>query len=104
MFDADAYVKSLVPPSVKIDGEVYVGKLLGFDEVAKLQERFAALDEGATELDGVAVLAGDLCRALELPSEKILALPIPAMMAACADFLRSLITETKQPAVDQGAK
>lgn len=103
MFDADAYVKSLAPPSIEIDGEVYVGKLLSFDEVAKLQERFAALDEGTADLAEVITLAGDLCMALDLPTDKILELPVPAVMAACADFLRSLVTEMKRP-TGQGTK
>ena len=44
MFNADEYIAAMSPPSIVIDGETHVGKLLSFDEMMALAPTFEQLD------------------------------------------------------------
>lgn len=89
-FNADEYVKALEPPSITIGGETYVGRLPSFDEMVPLAEPLERISSGEFSFDDIADFTEELCKLIELPAEKILALPMPVMLAALQDFARSL--------------
>ena len=101
-FNADEYLKALSPPSIVIDGKTYTGKLLSFDALLPFQEQFELIGEGKASLTEMRDLAAEMCKAMELPAEKIMALPYGGTMAAVAEFLQShLAVEKTTPASSQ---
>ncbi len=90
-FNADEYLSALTPPSITIGGETYTGKLLSFDELQPFQDRFAQIQADDLSLKEFRDLTGELCEALDLPKDKVLTLPAPAMLAATASFFQSLL-------------
>lgn len=98
MFNADEYLAATTPPSIVIGGQTYTGKLLGFDDWLRFQQQFDRIEQKQADLEEIHRLAGDLCQALELPVDHVLALPMGAVVAAMADFLKSHFAEVPRQA------
>ena len=103
MFDADAYIAAMSPPSIVIEGETYTGKLLSFDEWITLMPTFEKLEEDGVPAAEFPAVARKICEAFDLPADKILKLPIVALKAALVSFFDSqtsvptLPEETPEP-------
>jgi hypothetical protein len=89
-FNADDYAKALEAPSITIGGKTYVGRLPSFDEMLPLAAPLDRITSGDFSFEDIAEFTEELCKLIELPAEKILALPMPVMLAALKDFARSL--------------
>ena len=88
-FNADEYLKTLTPPSIVIGGVTYTGKLLSLDALIPFQEQALRIDQGKASVQEIRDIAAAMCDAMDLPTEKILALPYTVMLVAVADFLVS---------------
>ena len=89
-FNADQWVAAQARPSITIDGETHTGKLLSFDEILPFQERMATIEQEEASPTDIRDLARDLCTALHLPAEKVLSLPMGAVLEAIKDFFGCL--------------
>lgn len=93
MFDADAYLATAMPPSLKVGGVVYTGKLISFSQVLEFQKRLR--EEGAQQENSLGERAPDiikeLCSAIDLPAPVLLSLPPGAVLEALQHFFACLL-------------
>lgn len=99
MFDGDAYVRALDPPAIKLDGRVYMGRVLSIDEWVPLEPALRKIQGGAGTLADAYHVIGEFCRiAFKHPwwafwrrpvYKKIMKLPPAALTEVTRDFLES---------------
>ena len=85
-FNADAYLEAFTPPAITIGGEEYVGKLLSFDEVVEFMPLLERIDSGEASLADTRDLTRDVCTAIGIPADKVLALPPTVALEAIKGF------------------
>lgn len=88
MYDADAYRAAAQRPAIKVDGAIYTGKLISFDQALEFQARLKQGEQFGSEAKAV---IQDLCRAIDLPAEIVLGLPPGAVLGALQSFFACLL-------------
>lgn len=88
-------MEAIQPPSVKIRGKVYVGKVCSLFEMLPHQKRFEALEKQAT-LDELFDAVRGVCGAVGIPAEPVLSLPTPALKAVITSFFEYAATGSKR--------
>jgi hypothetical protein len=102
MFDADAYLETLQPPTIKIGGKEYVGRLLSIEEWLPFEPRLNKIAKQEADVDEIRDTIRDYCNLVFQPTwkdlfnfrrktvaEQIVALPPRALLKAAADFFES---------------
>lgn len=89
-FDAREYLAANAPPTfIDVDGTEYVGKIMSFTETLKLakryEESFGKADSTATEEDLIQAVT-EICTAVNIPADKVLNLPFPAVTQILQSF------------------
>jgi len=88
MYDADAYLSTAIAPSLKVGGVIYTGKLISFNQVLEFQARIRG--EGNVGERSPEILR-ELCQAIDLPADILLALPPGAVLGALDHFFACLL-------------
>lgn len=88
VFDADAVLAALEPPTLKVGGTEHRGRLLSWKEVVPFSQRLDALVDGkATDPEAYRLYARDLFAAMGFPPEVLDGLPIAVAWPAVNYFL-----------------
>lgn len=90
--DVDQIVEAIAPPSIKIRGKVYVGRVCSLLEMLPHQKKFQALDakrgKDAVGLDELFDAVRGVCGVVGIPAEAVIGLPTPALKAVIASFFK----------------
>lgn len=99
LFKARDYVEAMSPPAFEdLDGEVHIGRLLSFEEVLPLQEKLDQLTEETVDVEKMKAIITEICEKVNIPAEKVLALPPKVMMRAVLHFFTSMFgQESSKP-------
>ena len=95
LFKAKDYIDGMSIPAIEgLDGKVYKGRLLSFEEVLPLQGKLEALQSRGITTDETKKIVSEICTLLGIPPEVVLQLPPKAMMQAVLHFFRSMFGES----------
>jgi hypothetical protein len=100
-FDARGYLDTLESPAfIFLDGEESVGRIPSAPEMSELAEAIEKFAGDGFKLPGewpeFERFVRRLCELSELPADKMLAMPLPIMMAALVYLLGCLRGRTKE--------
>lgn len=85
-FNADAFIAALEAPTVTINGQTYVGRILSIEEWAPFADRFAAITSGDVSNSDFVTFARDYLRTVfpKKLSYRWLGDPVPALLKSPA--------------------
>ena len=92
-FDADSYLSAMRRPELRLNGQTYTGRLLGFNDALRFQQRLA----NNPDLASVPDLVREICQALDLPADLLLDQPPALVLAALTDFFECLMGSGASP-------
>ena len=70
------------PPTLKVDGQVYVGRRMSFFAALRLHRRFAVYRKTRKNHAEVLAIVRELCAAMNIPAEPVLRLPLYTALTA----------------------
>ncbi len=95
MFDVDAKKEALEPPQVKVDGEIYTGRILSAPQIEPFLGRFEEV-EGEVSLTEVVKLLRDVYEAAGFPDHIVESIPLPLLPEALGDFFDCQVRAMEQ--------
>lgn len=105
-FDTDAFIAAVAPPSIKVKGKVYTGRLVSWEEMLPLHQKFQNISAVADANKGsplavwtqMEAMVRELCDLVGIPPGPVLSLPPGAMLKACKHFfVYAMAVETADP-------
>lgn len=89
LYDADATLQAIQPPTLRLGGTEYQGRALGYSDRLELQQRLDDLVAAQTGADMSAFRPWlhDVFTAMDLPAEELLRLPESVVWRAVNFFL-----------------
>src|SRR5437762_2708642 len=83
-----------VPAIEGLDGKVYKGRLLSFEEVLPLQSKLEELQAKTITPEKMRVIVTEICQLMEIPPAVVLALPPKVMVKAVVHFFKLMFGES----------